>query len=253
MNNNLIQNPIKLIVDYNSVNGDGNFIYILNDNNELIVGQLLLEQGITGFTRFKFNDGIVNDFYVRDNKLFFIIKRDDSFSIEQLDDLMMVDYSMSTSLLDMGDYYEINFNPFYKNKEVIIYSNNPSFWYYKAIVSTDLKVEIIKDKMPIDNPSPTVTYGLPIESILKVNNVDINGLTYSKQKRIANIDILVSNIDNNINVNGRYLYNYTTYTESNNRLYRMPGATNFSRECNYTIKNEIGNLEIKSLTETINY
>lgn len=232
LNNQVMNNPVSLAIDYNSNFEDGNFIYIVNEDGTIALANILLEQGINAFTRLITNNGKIIDCVNLGDAVYFLVSRNEQIFLEKL-----INYKTDFTIIKtLNNTNIINDLQDYNNLIVRVYSSNIDYGTYRVINGTIALNETITD---------TVFIGLDIDCELSSNNISINGQTNNIKSRIAQAVITTHNTD---------ILNFNNQKQkSNKNIFYFNSCSNWEIENKFTIKTSFDYNEIKSIVLYINY
>ncbi len=248
LNQNMIKTPKKLQVDFNNLNGEGNFIYILNSDGEIIIANLLLDDGIKAFTRIKFTNGEVKDIILINNKIYFIIMRNETLFIETFEEQLFTDLTTEVACSDEKGQFRIYGLENYVGKNVILYKYDLS-WYMETYIEEPF---LFINKSDLDEGvdlEGSLFIGIAYYGELELNNITIEGMTKNIKKRVAQITIEATDesMANLVINEGEHIKKTTT------NQYKRISLTGYKNENNVKIRTLLGRCEIKSILEVINY
>ena len=232
LNNQVIKNPTRMVIDFNSNFEDGNFVYLVNSDGTVAVGNVLLEQNINAFTRFETKNGEVKDMVVLGDSTYFLIKRDNILFLEKLENLK-TDF---TSIVSVNNTDTISGLDIYNNKDVRVYSNKKDYGVYFVIDGEITLKETITD---------TVYIGYDIECKLVSNNLSVANQTTNIKTRLSKATITTNNTKSLI-FNKRKI-------RSDKDIYNLYACSDWKNENKFTIESVFDYLEIKSIVLNINY
>ena len=232
LNNQVIKNPTRMVIDFNSNFEDGNFVYLVNSDGTVAVGNVLLEQNINAFTRFETKNGEVKDMVVLGDSTYFLIKRDNILFLEKLENLK-TDF---TSIVSVNNTDTISGLDIYNNRDVRVYSNKKDYGVYFVIDGEITLKETITD---------TVYIGYDIECKLVSNNLSVANQTTNIKTRLSKATITTNNTKSLI-FNKRKI-------RSDKDIYNLYACSDWKNENKFTIESVFDYLEIKSIVLNINY
>jgi hypothetical protein len=256
-NGNMLDNPIALQVDYNSIDGDGNFIYILNQTGEIIVGNILLEGGVSAFTRWQFDNGVLQDILLIKNIIYFVFERDGILYLERYGKEFGGDGYSIQGVYEFEDYYIINGLSPYINNTILMYNDARTFNQMKYIEDDELKIY----KSDLGNGVTLDSYihcGFTISYELQANDINIEGMTNNIKKRIASVELVTtSNTTALIRFDNGIKENMIDVTPAKigdeDYKYKQLSFGGWSYKPSFKLLAFIGDIEIKSLLQVVNY
>ena len=190
LNNNLLKNPQTLAIDYNSSFEDGNYIFIVNEDGNMIIGNILLEQNINAFTRWITNDGLIKDVAVLNNNIYIIVLRNNSLYLEKIGnyktDFTQEDKNIINGVVNNLEEY----------KKVRIYTEEIDYGSHEVING---KVDLNDISLNIDN----VKVGIDIDCKLISNDIIVNNQTTNIKTRLTKATITSDNNTKELKFNGK--------------------------------------------------
>ncbi len=233
LNNQMIKDPIRMAIDYNSNYEDGNFVYLVNDDGTVAVGNVLLEQNINAFTRFETANGEVKDMIVLGDSTYFLVKRNEVLFLEKLEENLKTDF---TSTISVNNSNTISDLGIYNNLEVRVYSDTKDYGNYFVISGEITLNETITD---------TVYIGLDIDCKLISNNLSVGGQTTTIKSRISKATITTNDTTT-------LTFNDQTASSDKN-IFNLYACSDWKNENKFTIESKFDYLEVKSIVLNINY
>ncbi len=232
LNNQMIKDPVRMAIDFNSNFEDGNFVYLVNDDGTVAVGNVLLEQNINAFTRFESSNGEIKDMIILGDSTYFLIKRNEVLFLEKLENLK-TDF---TSIVSVNNSNEISDLGIYNNLEVRVYSDMKDYGNYFVIDGAITLSETITD---------TVYIGLDIKCKLISNNLSVGRQTTTIKSRISKATITTNDTT-------KLTFNDQTVSSDKN-IFNLYACSDWKNENKFTIESRFDYLEVKSIVLNINY
>ena len=224
----LISNPITMDAEVNSKKDRGDFLYIVLENGNMLVGCYDLTNDVKSISQF-ITDGTVRDVCCVGEDVYVAVVRDDIVKLEKVTD---VQTDMTTKVMVVGNTITGLYD--YNGHEVYIYNDD----------SVE-KHEVIDDMVELDNTYSTNMYvGLPYEYTLESNPISVNNQTYSIKKRISKAT-LVCEDTKQISFNDQKKYYENVYDFYN--------CTKYDEDVRFTISGEFYKINVMSVFLNINY
>lgn len=237
LNNQLINNPISIDIDYNSSFEDGNFIFLVNSDGTVITNNILLEQKINSATRFIIDGFKIMDVAVLNNKTYMLVSKNESTYLIKLDnyktDLTIKQYINNTNIISNLELYN--------NQYVRVYNDNNDYGSY-LVENGNIALE--------ESITGNVFIGLDIDCQLISNDISINGNSNNIKSRIAKAVITTTQDTNKIIFNNK---SPQPHKEENNNIFSVLSAGSYSVKNNFKIQSKFDFLELKSIVLIINY
>jgi hypothetical protein len=233
LNNQTISNPEDFAADYNSGFKDGNFVYVVNNNETMALANMLISQNINSFTRYETKSGIVKDVAVVKDTTYMVVTRDNKSYLEKVYNTK-TDFT-SNAALDNQDIIE-NLGD-YVGMSARVYSS-----------SVDYGEFTVSEEGAITLPEPITdmaSIGLDIECELISNSLAIGGQTRSIKSRIAKAIITAANTEYIDFCGKRVIFS--------NNVGTALAVNNWGNDNKFTIKSKFNNVEVKSITLVMNY
>ena len=232
INNTILNKPIDMDLDFNSNFDDGNFLYIVNEDGKIVIGNILLDQNINSFTRFETNYGNIKNVCVLDDDVYLMVERNNNIQLEKIaniktDFTKTINLQNSNIITGLDDYDGMNIRVYDANKDYGVYTVNNNTIELNEIVNGNINI------------------GIDIECELKSNPISVNQQTRSIKSRIAKVIITTNNTEEMI-FNG-------VRNKSSNNIFEILGVSGWYQENKFDIKSTFNNLEIKSIVLFINY
>jgi len=228
LSSHLIANPLRLAVDYNSNNDNGNYLYMAKEDGELLVSNILLDQKINAFTRIN-TAGLVKDVMVLKSDTYLLVERLDVLYLEKL-----ADVKTDCSLIKAPTLTITGLEKF-EDLEVRAY-NDIDYGLY-TVENGEITLN--------DTPTEPVIIGEDIPCQLRSNPVYISNETTSIYKRISKA-ILTTKDTTSIILNG-------DVDTSDDNIFEFFSVSGYERENKFTITSTFDNLELLSVMLHINY
>jgi hypothetical protein len=251
LNANLIKDPVAIGIDYNNVNNEGNFIYIVNADGSLTIGNIELGNGNVSFTKMDFNTKPVKDIIVVDDKVYLVLKLGNIMSFEKFSDEFQTDNTLiKDAIVGQGGFLTFDGLEEYANITVQLYNDKHN---YRTVCPQNGIITILPSQVdfPLTEFRDNIKIGFLFLCKLKSNDINIQGLTNSIKKRIAQAEIICSaetEADiyyNNVKLNGKVI-------EDDKKFLKL-SAGGFSEKCNFEIMSSFGYMELKSILLTVNH
>lgn len=230
----MIDNPTSMAVDYNSIRHDGNFLYIVNGNGEMVTACILIDQQINSYVRF-ITDGIIKEVKNVGSDIYIIVQRDSKFYLEKLSTSAKSDNTVKKQVVNKN----ISGLAAFEDKKVYVYSFKKNYGEFTVSGgSITLTEDVTED----------VFVGLPFHCYLKSNKVAVNNKTSSIRSRITMATIQA------YNTNSIAFCGTTRYTSNEKDIFRFAGVSTYNRDTRFTIESpSIDTIEVLSVNLNINY
>jgi hypothetical protein len=227
----MIDEPVSMAVDYNSIRNDGNFLYIVNGDGTMATACILLDQKINSYVRFV-TEGAVKKVCSVGSDIYIIVQREGAFYLEKLDRDVKTDNTIKTTVNNR----QITGLSEFDNKQVYVYSFKEDYGIYTVNNGVlDLDIDINED----------VYVGLPYDWELISNKIAINRKTGSVRKRIAEAVVETINTKE---------IKFCGYKSRNKDIHRFSAVTNYARDVRFSMQgSSINQAEILSVELRINY
>ena len=235
LNNTILKQPKGLAVDYNSSFEDGNYIYIVNSDGTMAVGNILLEQSINAFIRFETKDGEIKSVIDLDNDIYILTLRNNYLFIEKIGDYK-TDFTQETNIINGV----VNNLSNYKN--VRIYNDNKDYGSFEVVDgAVDLQDATINDKVNI---------GVDIECELISNDIAINNQTTNIKTRLTKATITADKETKELTFNNKKYKSKIVYDDA---IFNMYSVSNYELKNRFSIKSIFNKINIKSIVLDVNY
>ena len=236
LNNNLLKEPVAFDIDYNSASKDGNYIFVVNGDGTIMVGNILLEQNITAFTRFEMEGGKICDVKVVDNDVYFLVLRNEYLFIEKLT-YSKTDFTQQKNIVS-GVINDLNY---FKGK-VHIYNDEKDYGVFECNNGyIDLNDTNIND---------TIFVGIDINCCLISNDIMVNNQSTNIKTRLTKATLTADENTKEIIFN-KIKYKSNSVLDDN--IFNMYGVSNYEIKNRFTIESRFEPVNIKSILLDINY
>ena len=235
LNNTILKQPKGIAVDYNSSFEDGNYIYIVNSDGTMAVGNILLEQSINAFTRFETKDGEIKSVIDLDNDIYILTLRNNYLFIEKIGDYK-TDFTQETNIVNGI----VNNLSNYKN--VRIYNDNKDYGSFEVVDgAVNLQDATINDKVNI---------GFDIECELISNDIAINNQTTNIKTRLTKATITADKETKELTFNNKKYKSKIVYDDA---IFDMYSVSNYELKNRFSIESIFNKINIKSIVLDVNY
>jgi hypothetical protein len=235
---NLIDNPVNIDIDYNSIQNEANYLYIVNSDGDLIVACILLDHKINSYVKFN-TEGTFKDVCVLGSEVYVLVNRQGGYSLEKL---------VNEKGDMVKDYTPIATNRVYPateyiNKDIIIYDDDNFYGrYYIDALDATVYPYITLGSVPAGD----VKVALGFEYSLTSNKIYIGNNTDNIEKRIAKSTVTTLNTPTLTFCN-------QTISQSDD-IFEFYGVTSPARDIRFLINgNGENNLELLSVLLNLNY
>ena len=229
----LMNNPVRMAIDYNSSQDVGNFLYVAMEDGSMAVWCIMLIQKIVSPVRFNLgNGGLIKDVVNVVGDTYLLVDRKDKMYLEKLSeskvDLTTTDSSLAANITGLGNY---------NGEHVRVYNDTDG----------DLGTHyVLNDEITLDNvPTAEVNIGYPFNYALTSNKMSVNGQTENIEKRIAKATMTTTDTP-------KITFESQTISQTDD-VYDFYGVTAFSRDCRFHITGAWDYVEILSILLNINY
>jgi hypothetical protein len=241
-NNYMLKDIIRATCNYNNVDGEGNFIYILKSDGEIIICNLM--QNSISYSRFIFENCIVKDIFSIYDVIYLSILRDGKMYIEKMDKSALFDNTKFAPVEILDDTIKIKELEEYIGNNINI---NYQGVFFEAYCS-EQEIEISKDEIEVETyVDDFCEVGFTINSVVTTNDAAIEGITIGMKKRVAKVEILFNGNDLIHNTNILYKEKHIDKYKST-----LISPTGWTENGEVTIENRNGQVEIYSIQKTIN-
>ena len=237
LNNQLINKPVAIDIDYNSSFEDGNFVFLVNQDGTAITNNILLEQKINSATRFIIDNFNILDVVVSNNKTYLIVEKDNYNYLVKLDNYK-TDLTIERTIINNNIIDDLIL---FDNQYVRVYSENNDYGTYLVEGGIIQLETTINEKVYI---------GLDIDCQLISNDISVNGNTNNIKSRIAKAVITTTQDTDKIIFNNK---SPQPHKEQNNNIFTVLSAGSYSVKNNFKIQSKFDFLELKSIVLIINY
>ena len=237
LNNQLINKPVAIDIDYNSSFEDGNFVFLVNQDGTAITNNILLEQKINSATRFIIDNFNILDVVVSNNKTYLIVEKDNYNYLVKLDNYK-TDLTIERTIINNNIIDDLIL---FDNQYVRVYSENNDYGTYLVEGGIIQLATTINEKVYI---------GLDIDCQLISNDISVNGNTNNIKSRIAKAVITTTQDTDKIIFNNK---SPQPDKEQNNNIFTVLSAGSYSVKNNFKIQSKFDFLELKSIVLIINY
>jgi hypothetical protein len=224
----LVNRPIAMTVDYNSVRGEGNYLYMVNQDGTIAVACILLDQKINSFTRME-TEGTFLDVVSLESDVYFIVERASIVSLEKVNPVQSDFTTIKSPALTLTGL------DIYNTLTITVY--NDTFEEEHLVVNGEVTLTEL--------PTEDVYVGLKFEYNITSNKLSVGMATESIKKRISRAVIKTLDTEEII-FNGRK-------TIAKDGLFIFGSGNGYRRDNRFTIKGDIKNLEIASIVLDMNY
>lgn len=237
LNNQLINKPVAIDIDYNSSFEDGNFVFLVNQDGTAITNNILLEQKINSATRFIIDNFNILDVVVSNNKTYLIVEKYNYNYLVKLDNYK-TDLTIERTIINNNIIDDLIL---FDNQYVRVYSENNDYGAYLVEGGIIQLETTINEKVYI---------GLDIDCQLISNDISVNGNTNNIKSRIAKAVITTTQDTDKIIFNNK---SPQPHKEQNNNIFTVLSAGSYSVKNNFKIQSKFDFLELKSIVLIINY
>ena len=237
LNNQLINKPVAIDIDYNSSFEDGNFVFLVNQDGTAITNNILLEQKINSATRFIIDNFNILDVVVSNNKTYLIVEKDNYNYLVKLDNYK-TDLTIEITIINNNIIDDLIL---FDNQYVRVYSEDNDYGTYLVEGGIIQLETTINEKVYI---------GLDIDCQLISNDISVNGNTNNIKSRIAKAVITTTQDTDKIIFNNK---SPQPHKEQNNNIFTVLSAGSYSVKNNFKIQSKFDFLELKSIVLIINY
>jgi len=229
----LMENPVRMAIDYNSSQDVGNFLYVAMEDGSMAVWCIMLSQKIVSPVRFNIgNGGLIKDVVNVAGDTYLLVDRKDKIYLEKLTngklDSETTDSSLAANITGLGDY---------NGEYVRVYNDTDG----------DLGTHyVLNDEITLDSaPTAEVNIGYQFAYALTSNKISINGQTENIEKRIAKATVVTADT-------ASLTFENQVMSQTDD-VYDFYGVTAFSRDCRFHIIGTWDYTEILSILLNINY
>lgn len=237
LNNNLLKNPQTLAIDYNSSFEDGNYIFIINEDGNMIVANILLEQNINAFTRWITTDGLIKDATVINNDIYITVFRNNSLYLEKLGNYK-TDFTQENKNIINGILYGVE-----DYAKVRIYTDDTDYGVHDVVEG---QVDLNDPTLNVNN----VKVGLDIDCKLISNDVAVNNQTTNIKTRLTKATITADSNTNVLKFNNKTYKSKTCYEDN---IFNMYALSNYNLKNRFVIESTFDPVNIKSIVLSVNY
>lgn len=229
----LLDSPIRdLYLKKGLDSQDDTLLYICDENGDLIIGNYQAEHEIQAFCKRTADNSKFYQTMQCESNVFFLVNRNGLLGLELADENKYTTCSTDSYTYSSTSGICILKTDIYNGRNVNVYDGDRKF--VGSYLVNNKRINIDK------KPSTISEIGFNIKSVFTSNPMNIGMETKSLYKNIPNIMLAISGKGDYIKINGKYgrnKDNFITYT----RVARP------SRDCVFTIENNIYPCEIMSM------
>lgn len=226
----LIDNPVSMAFDYNSTRTKGNYLYVVNDDGDIVVSCIMLDQKINSYVQMTTNEGSFTDVAVMGGDVYFLVQRGTDLYLEKLFDIR-TDGTISKQPAQIITGLE-KFN----GEDVYAYTEDKN---YGEFTVSGGQIDLG------ETPDDIVYVGYSFNYAIESNGLEINRQSQNIDKRVSKI-VAVTQDTEKMTIEG------SQKTVSNDR-FTFYSVTRYKRDCTFSITGEFDFIEILSLVLYINY
>lgn len=226
----LISEPVDMEIDDNSSLDEGDYLYIVLKNGDMIITSLNFEQEINASSIFSTVGSIVSVCNLI-NETYLLININNNIYIQVIDDKLRTDLTIEKYVEKVITGLE-NYNGEY----VHVYSGDEDFGKYLVENGTvELRYAV----------NTNCNIGFAFSSELNSNDIAINGRSTSTFKRISKA-VITTKDTNKIKLNGVEKY-------SNDNIFDFFAVSSYGKRVKFKIESEFDKIEVLSVLLYINY
>ena len=237
LNNNLLKNPQTLSIDYNSSFEDGNYIFIINEDGNMIVANIVLDQNINAFTRWITTDGLIKDVTVINNDIYITVLRNNNLYLEKIGNYK-TDFTQENKQIVNGILLEVE-----DYNKVRIYTDEIDYGVY----------EVIEGQVNLNDPTlnlSNVKVGIDIDCKLISNDIAVNNQTTNIKTRLTKATITADNNTKELKFNNKTYKSKSCYEDN---IFDMYALSNYNLKNRFIIESVFSSVNIKSIVLSVNY